>query len=187
MSNETKKEKDLSAWRAEHPSLWVRINYRLITLCGQLSAILFVLVAVIITYEVIARYVFTAPTIWSEDISLLCQIWATCLGASWVLQHKALIRIDFLTSMLGERVRKMSDFVALLSIIFFAGFVAYYGFELLRESIEMGSASASMLGLPLWATKSAIPVGFGLLTLQAILEMVLLFASDYQEHEEVSL
>jgi C4-dicarboxylate transporter DctQ subunit len=51
----------------------------------------------------------------------------------------------------------------------------------------MGAASASMLGLPLWATKSAIPIGFGLLTLQAIMEMFLMFASDYQEHEEVSL
>lgn len=101
MSNHAEKEKDLSTWRAEHPALWVRINYLLIKLCGQLSAALFVIVAAIITYEVVARYVFTAPTIWSEDISLLCQIWATCLGASWVLQHKALIRIDFLTNMLG--------------------------------------------------------------------------------------
>jgi TRAP-type C4-dicarboxylate transport system permease small subunit len=187
MSNHAEKEKDLSTWRAEHPALWVRINYLLIKLCGQLSAALFVIVAAIITYEVVARYVFTAPTIWSEDISLLCQIWATCLGASWVLQHKALIRIDFLTNMLGEKAKKLSDFVALLCIVFFSGFITFYGFGLLKESIEMGAASASMLGLPLWATKSAIPIGFGLLTLQAIMEMFLMFASDYQEHEEVSL
>ncbi|WP_417560231.1 TRAP transporter small permease [Marinomonas sp.] len=187
MSNHEEKKQDLSAWREEHPALWVRINYRVIRLCGQLSAALFVFIAAIITYEVVARYIFTAPTIWSEDISLLCQIWATCLGASWVLQNKALIRIDFLTNMLGEKAKKLSDFVALLSIIFFAGFITFYGYQLLKESIEMGSASASMLGLPLWTTKSAIPIGFGLLTLQAVMEIFLMFAGDYQEHEEVSL
>jgi len=187
MSNHEEKEKGLVTWRADHPALWVRINYRLIKLCGQFSAALFVIIAAIITYEVIVRYIFTAPTIWSNDISLLCQIWATCLGASWVLQHKALIRIDFLTNMLGDKAKKMSDFVALLSIVFFSGFIAFYGFSLLKESIEIGAASASMLGLPLWATKSAIPIGFGLLTLQAVLEICLMFTSDDQEHQEVSL
>lgn len=187
MSKHEKKETDLSTCRAKHLAPWVCINHILIKLCGQLSAALFVIIAVIITYEVVARYVFTAPTIWSEDISLLCQIWATCLGASWVLHHKALIRIDFLTNILGEKAKKMSDFVALLSIIFFSGFITFYGFGLLKESIAIGAASASMLGLPLWATKSAIPIGFGLLTLQAIMEMFLLFTNDGQKHEEVSL
>lgn len=174
------------SFQKEKP-LWVRLNFLLIHSCGVLSATFYTLIAFIITYEVIARYIFVSPTIWSEDISLLCQIWATCLGASWALRHKTLIRIDFLTNMFGVRIKKLSDFIALLTIFLFSSIVCYYGYELVSESISIGAASASMLGLPLWITKSAIPIGFGLLSFQAILEMVLLMSEGYQAHEEVSL
>lgn len=178
---------DSAAWRATHPSRWVRLNYHLVTLCGRLSAVLFTVIAAIITYEVVARYVFHAPTIWAEDISLLCQIWATCLGASWVLQHNALIRIDILIKHLGPKSARLAEVLSLSVIAVFAGFVTVYGAELVRESIVMGSATASMLGLPLWATKTAIPLGFGLLTVQAVSEIFLVLAGVEREREEVSI
>jgi TRAP-type C4-dicarboxylate transport system permease small subunit len=187
MPNTEEKHTDSTESREHDPALWVRLNYKLITYCGRLSAVFYVAITIIITYEVVARYIFTAPTIWSEDISLLCQIWATCLGASWALQNKTLIRIDFLTNLLGLKAKKASDFLSLLSITFFAGFIAYYGYQLVVDSISIGASSASMLGLPLWITKSAIPIGFGLLTIQSILEMGLLFTREYKNHEEVSL
>ncbi|MCB1756625.1 MAG: TRAP transporter small permease [Gammaproteobacteria bacterium] len=187
MSHNEVESAGLIPWRAAHPSRWVRLNYHIVTACGRLSAILFSLIAVIITYEVVARYVFHAPTIWAEDISLLCQIWATCLGASWVLQHNALIRIDILINHLGPTAARLAEGLALLVVAVFACIVAFYGYELVEESVVMGSATASMLGLPLWATKSAIPVGFGLLAVQAVSELFLVFAGAEREREEISI
>lgn len=174
-------------WRAQHPAAWIRLSYYIAWGCGRLSAVFFVLIAAVITFEVVARYVFHAPTIWSEDISLMCQIWATCLGANWVLQHNALIRIDLLTRHLKGIKSQIADCLSLSVVVFFSGYISYYGFELTREAISMGSASATMLGLPLWMTKSAIPVGFGLLTIQAITEIVLVLSGHQQAQEEVMI
>ncbi len=186
MSNIELEDIDDTVNRAHHSSWWVRVNYQIVSLCGKLSAFLFVLIAALITYEVIARYIFLAPTIWSADISLLCQIWATCLGASWVLQHKALIRIDILNARLGPRLSRVTECISLLSIALFSAVCSYYGYLLLHESIAQGSASASMLGLPSWTTESAIPCGFGLLTIQAITEFFLVLSGEQQHKEGVS-
>jgi len=178
---------DKVSWRANHPSRWIRFNHHLVTLCGRLAALLFVLIAVMITYEVIARYLFLSPTIWVEDLTLLCQIWASCLGTSWLLQHQALIRIDMLTQRLGQTGRKIAELWSLCVIGLFSAWVTFYGTELLLDAIRVHAASASMLGLPMWITQSAIPVGFGLLFIQCITEAILVCAGYVQDAEEVPL
>lgn len=187
MSDVNASQHDKQAWRANHSSRWVRFNHALVTLCGRLAAALFVTIAVMITYEVVARYIFLAPTIWVEDLSLLCQIWASCLGASWLLQHQSLIRIDMLINLFGPRLRIVAELWSLLVIALFSAWVAWYGTEIVIESIEMGSASASMLGLPMWVTKSAIPVGFGLLFIQCLTEAALVLTGHLQAAEEVNI
>ena len=47
----------------------------------------------------------------------------------------------------------------------------WYGAEVAIESMRIGRASATMLGLPQWATEIAIPVGFGLLLIQAVIQL----------------
>lgn len=187
MSDVNASSNDKQAWRASHPSRWVRFNHALVTLCGRLASALFVTITVMITYEVIARYVFLSPTIWVEDLSLLCQIWASCLGASWLLQHQALIRIDILINHFGPRLRVAAEIWSLLVIALFSAWVTWYGSELVIESIAMNSASATMLGLPMWITKSAIPVGFGLLFIQCLTEAALVLTGHLQAAEEVNI
>lgn len=178
---------DKVSWRANHPSRWIRFNHQIITLCGRIAALLFVLIAVMITYEVIARYLFLSPTIWVEDLSLLCQIWASCLGASWLMQHQALIRIDMLINRFGKTGRMIAELWSLTIVGLFSAWVTFYGAELVIEAISINAASASMLGLPMWVTKSAIPVGFGLLLIQCITEAILVCAGQIQDAEEVNI
>ncbi|OEY67352.1 TRAP transporter small permease [Marinobacter sp. X15-166B] len=187
MSDVNTSPTDPQAWRAHHPSLWVRTNHALVTLCGRLAAALFAVVAAMITYEVVARYVFLSPTIWVEDLTLLCQIWATCLGASWLLQHQALIRIDMLIGRFGPRLRAVAELWSLLVIALFSAWVTWYGADIVSDGIAINAASASMLGLPMWVTKSAIPLGFGLLCIQCLTEAALVLAGHLQSAEEVNV
>lgn len=187
MSVNNRSSKDPQAWRASHSSAWVRINHAIVTLCGRLAAALFVLIAIMITYEVVARYVFLSPTIWVEDLSLLCQIWASCLGASWLLQHQALIRIDMLIGRFGPRLQAAAELWSLLVVALFAGWVTWYGAHIVMDSVAINATSASMLGLPMWITKSAIPVGFGLLFIQCLTEAALVLTGHIQPAEEVNI
>ncbi|MBM3648701.1 MAG: TRAP transporter small permease subunit [Alphaproteobacteria bacterium] len=56
-------------------------------------------------YEVIARYVFNAPTLWGSDIAYMTNGTLFLLGAAYTLRMGAHIRIDFLATRLPLRVQ----------------------------------------------------------------------------------
>ncbi len=144
---------------------------RLSDILGRVSAWMFFAVGGMITYEVIARYVFLAPTIWAEEMSRFFQIWATYLAAAYVLRHRDLITIDVLLQRLRPRLRRAAALCALMVIVIFSLVAVYYGTESMLESIRMGRASSTMLSVPLWMTELAIPLGFVALLLQALAEL----------------
>ncbi len=139
---------------------------------GRLAAWLFFLIGVIIVYEVVARYLFVAPTIWSEEISRFLQIWATYLAAAQVLKRRQLIAIDVLVTRLGRPARIGCELFALLVIIVFCLVAVVYGTEVVVDSLRVGRSTATMLSVPFWLSEIAIPIGFGLLLLQALAEVV---------------
>ncbi len=144
--------------------------------CGRFAAWLFFAIGLLITAEVVSRYVFNAPTPWTEDVSQALQIWATYLAAAFVLRNRDLIVIEFFIARMSPSRRRVADTVSLVAILVFAAFAAVYGAAIVAESIVQNRHASTMLGLPRWLTEAAIPVGFGLLILQALAELVRLWS-----------
>lgn len=142
------------------------------TFCGKIAAWLFFLIGVIITYEVIARAGFLAPTIWGEEMSRFFLIWATYLAAAYVLLNRKLIAIDMFVKRFPPKIQLLCETFSLVIIGIFSAVATFYGGLTVIDSIEIGRATATMLALPLWMTELAIPVGFGLLLLQTIAELI---------------
>ncbi len=145
---------------------------RLSGFCGRITSILFFLIGGMITYEVVARYVFLSPTIWAEEMSRFVQIWGTYLAAGYVLRNRELIRIELLTARLGKGWQRILEAVSLVFIAGFCFVAVFYGIQIVAESIEIGRATSTMLAVPRWMTESAVPVGFSILLLQCIAEFV---------------
>lgn len=139
---------------------------------GWIAAAAFVAVGAMITYEVVMRYVFLAPTIWAEEMSRFLQIWATYIAAATVLRHRQLIAITVVVERLGPRGRKAAEAFALVWILLFCIVAVWYGLDIMLESIRLGRATSTMLAVPQWMTELAIPLGFALLALQAIAELI---------------
>lgn len=150
---------------------------RISDMCGWLAAWMFFAIGVMITYEVIVRYIFISPTIWAEEMSQFFQIWATYLAAAYVLRHRDMIVIDFVLTRLGPAGKRFADTISLLFVAGFSLVAVYYGIEIVAESVEMGRATSTMLSVPKWMTESAVPIGFGLLALQCGVELTALYRS----------
>ncbi|QUM89312.1 TRAP transporter small permease subunit [Moritella sp. 36] len=142
------------------------------SLLGQIMGWLFVVIAGMITYEVIARYLFNSPTIWAAELSMCCMIWAIYLGAAYTIQQRGMIRIDILGPWLGPNFILFSDILSLIIIAIFSTIACYYGIQVVTDSIRLSRAASSMLALPMWITEIAIPIGFATLVLQCISEII---------------
>ena len=71
---------------------------------------------------------------------------------------------------------RVLDCIVMLVIIVFSAVSGWYGFLIFHDSFVRGRTTGSLLDLPIWIVEFAVPFGFALLLLQAILELYKLFA-----------
>lgn len=154
---------------------------------GRLAAWLFLATGAMITYEVVVRYAFNAPTIWAAEISQLFLLWATFLGMARPLHRGEHIRITVLTGLLAPGLRRVLEIASLGFIACFAAVIAWYGFDIAADSFVKGRSAGTMLNIPNWWSEAVIPAGFTLLLAQCLVEMVRLtrggpLGDDRQSH-----
>ena len=95
------------------------------------------------------------------------------LGAGYTLKHGGHVRIDVLHQRLSDRTRAWIDlFGGLLFLLPFAGLLAWLSWALFAESWRIQEMSPDAGGLVRWPVKLMLPLGFGLLCLQGISEII---------------
>ena len=130
--------------------------------------------AFIVTYEILMRGLFGAPTEWVLEISTYLIIAAGFLGMGITLRRRAHVAVDFLTSRFSAPVRcGLEAVTTLLSILLFYVFMTESA-DFVLMSLAMGKLSPSILRFPLWIPQSALVIGSALLEL----ELVRQFLSD---------
>lgn len=85
------------------------------------SWLIFVLILAI-TYDVIMRYVFSAPTIWSFDLSYMLGGTVMLIGLSYVHLKKSHVRVDIFSKCFSAKTQLTMN--VLFKLIFFFPLVA---------------------------------------------------------------
>jgi TRAP-type mannitol/chloroaromatic compound transport system permease small subunit len=94
---------------------WIdRISERVGKGASWLTAALMVSIG----YEVIMRYGFRAPTLWSFDMSYMIGGSLYVLGFAWVLRDDGNVRVDILSSRLPKKVQLYIHLVLTLLLFF---------------------------------------------------------------------
>lgn len=132
------------------------------------SASLLLFVFLIIQYEVVMRFVFNAPTYWTNEVSTFAISWVGFLGAGYVLRLGRQLEIDVLTMRLSTRARRLLGTATDLVGGVFCAYTAYLGYEFARIAWVMNASSASELDTALWIPYLTIPIGFGVLALEFV-------------------
>ena len=130
------------------------------------------------TYEVIMRKLFLAPTIWAYDISRFLYGALFMLGAGYALSKGVHIRADFLYRNFKVKNQGLIDFT-LYILFYFPGLIVflYMTTGFLQESIMRGERGMDTTWMPyMWPIKSCLWFGIVFLLVQGISE---LFKSYY--------
>ena len=152
------------------PFLVVRFE-RMTLAFTWIAAWLFALSGAMLSYEVVARYFFLAPTKWAAELSQLCLIYGTLLSMSWLLQHRRHIQINAVTTRLTDGVHRITALVTMIILIVFCIYVTAYGWMIFEDSFERGRTTGSLLDLPSWIAELPVPVFFAVLGVQAVIEI----------------
>jgi TRAP-type mannitol/chloroaromatic compound transport system permease small subunit len=95
------------------------------------------------------------------------------LAAGYTLKHNGHVRIDVIYGRLSPRSRAVIDLVGtLLFLLPMAGLIMWLSWTGFAESYAIGEVSPDAGGLLRWPVKLLIPLGFALLVLQGLSEII---------------
>jgi TRAP-type mannitol/chloroaromatic compound transport system permease small subunit len=123
---------------------------------------------VVISFEVVARYLFGRPTIWVYDMAIFLFGYSALLGGAYALKHKNHINVDVVYMGFTDRRKAFSDVVSGLLIGFFLFLIIKYGFKSAIHALEIGERTNTEWAPPIGHFKLLIPVSAVLLFLQGL-------------------
>ena len=95
------------------------------------------------------------------------------LAAGYTFLRNEHVRIDILTSRLSPRAQNVVDIVGILFFLMpMAALILWLSWPIVMNSLQSGEMSQNSGGLIRWPVKMVLPIGLGLLLLQAVSELI---------------
>ena len=149
--------------------LIAQIHKKFATLLGCLIIVLML----VITVDVVGRFVFNSPLPGGVEISSLLFVWVIFLPLSYVLFQGNHVRLTLLLLHFPQPGRSIAEFInAALSLLFF-GFLTYGGWTQFLESFRVAETMAAPIWIPLWLGKLAVPLGCFLIVVELCMDLVI--------------
>ena len=139
---------------------------------GRLAAWLTLASVLILTYEVVARYVFHHPTLWAHDTSTLLFGVLYALTGAYAMYTKNHVGVDVLYARLSPRARAALDVATSVVFFLFVGAFFWHGWKFFLVSFTRREFSLNNQYIPVYPAKFAIPAGAFLLLLQGVAKLL---------------
>ncbi len=162
----------------------IRTIDRFSDVTGKLIALSMLFLVGSITYEVVARYFFRAPTIWVFESSYMVNGAAFMLGCAYALHKGAHVRTDIFWENYSERTKGIVDLVSYL-VLFFP--------TMITMMLMTGERSQESIWRALmWPFRASIPLCALLFMIQGISETLkcwyqIRFGREFEHREKIEV
>ena len=120
-----------------------------------------------------SRYLFSQSSNGWLEIQWYMFAGMVLLGAPYTLKMNEHVRVDLLYNIVSERTRIWIDIIGgLLFLLPICIILIYFTWPWFVESWRLNEASSNAGGLIRWPVKLLLPLGFFLLTLQGVSEII---------------
>ena len=130
----------------------------------------FLRISVFVDYETALPLIgraFSASTVADLQWHLFAVM--VMLGGAFALQGNRHVQVDFLSSRFSPRLQRLVTVAGDLCLLLpFCGFMVWYGWKFAMTAYHIGEGSAYGGMTDRWVIKMIIPLGFGLIALNAL-------------------
>lgn len=137
-----------------------------------LSTVLIIAAMLVVCQMILMRYVFRLATIWQTDFVVFSATAAMFIGAPYVLLKGGHVGVDVVELMLGDRTRWVLRVVGSLLGLLFCVIMLIASWIQFHEAWLGNWKHASVWAPPLWVPLAALPLGFAMLCLQYIAQIL---------------
>lgn len=146
---------------------------------STLCVVIFILLVVIGTYQIVVRYLFNNPSTVSEELLTYGFTWMALLAAAFVSGKREHMRMGFLADKLTGTARFVLEIVIELLLLGFAGIVMVYGgTEIVKLTMSQQTAS---LGVAMGIVYLAVLVSGVCMVIYSVLNIASLISGNKLE------
>ncbi len=116
-------------------SLWI----------GRALSLVFLVIALMLGWEVVVRYLFNAPTYWAHEIAGILAAYAFVFGGAYCMAEKSHMRITLVLERLGPRARQVIEAISLLAGTIYIGGLTWAAWRMSEKSVFRFSAEGLWL------------------------------------------
>lgn len=143
------------------------------TVIGKITMWLILATTLISAGNALVRKIFDSSSNSLLEIQWYLFAAVFLLGAGYGFLKNSHVRIDFVSSNFSARTRNWIDIVGIVTVLFpFCIVVIALSWPLFIQALESGEMSQNAGGLIRWPVYSLVPLGFGLLMLQGVSELI---------------
>ncbi len=143
-------------------------------LAGKICAVLVVLLAINIFYDVVARYLFSNSSIFMQELEWHIFSIIFLLSTGYALKHDAHVRVDLIYERLSLKKKAVINILGVLIFVMPLSFlILYTSFDFVSYAYEINEKSPDPGGMPYrFIIKALIPFAFLLTILQGIATII---------------
>ena len=136
------------------------------------------LLACVVSWQVVARYILRSGQFWAEEFCLVGMMWAALLGAAACIWTDSHVRVTIILSLLPARIR-------VWIIVLTDGIALWFAFMIFKEGLfliqrTMGG-EMSALRIPIGTTYYVLPVSAFLMFLFTLVRVIKRIVSHDQD------
>ena len=149
---------------------------------GRVTMLVIVILVCVMFYEVVLRYVFEAPTLWANELSLWLAGFVFLLAGLYSMQQRSHIRIFLLYDVLPRWAQRACDTVSTLLIVLFAVAIVWGGWTEAYDKFLRWETFGTAFDPPIPATmKGMVLLSICLVAVQAVVNLI----ADWNKEAEV--
>lgn len=149
------------------------------SLIEKIIALLMGFMVVSLFSQVIARYFFNSPIMWTDEIGRYTFIWIVYLGSVVAFKKRSHLVVDILTRKFPEKLQFYLNLFFEIVIMLFLFLVFIFGLQYAMSN--MGNPAYSTNVISLGVAYVSVPVG----ALLMIINIVRVIAEDLRKRKEV--
>lgn len=135
-----------------------------------LATVALIVFTTLVIFQVIMRYIFNSPPVWSEEIARYALVWFVYLSGSYAVKHQRHVKFNVVVDLIGKKVPLAQRIIRLLVFLLWLAFLVF----MLRLSIEMVDRQfttgqlAPGSQIPMYLVYIGLPLGLLLMSFRVL-------------------
>ncbi|NOI26440.1 TRAP transporter small permease [Vibrio mediterranei] len=125
---------------------------------AALGGLLLAGIVILITVQVVMRYVFQNALSWSEELTLWTFIWFIWIGIAYAFKERKHVKVTFFQDLLPAKAKRVLEILIDVAIVAFLLTMAYQSYKLITLPYVLSQKSV-VLNLPIAIMYASAPIG----------------------------